>query len=290
MVAKRGLGKGLSALISDLPEESTAGQVKIVPINEIEPNKEQPRKNFDEDKMEELSQSIKEHGIIQPLIVKKQGNFYVIVAGERRWRAARMAGLSEVPVIIQDYSNNEVMEISLIENLQREDLNPIEEAKAFETLINSFSLKQEEVAKRVGKSRSAIANTLRLLQLDESIQELLIHQSISEGHARALLALSNKADQIVVVDKILKDNISVRETEKLVKEILEKPKKKKKKEALSPIFKDIENKMKQILGTKVQITKGRKKGKIEIEYYSNDDLERIISLIQSIENRDLEVN
>jgi len=289
-VAKRGLGKGLSALISDLPEESTAGQVKIVPINEIEPNKEQPRKNFDEDKMEELSQSIKEHGIIQPLIVKKQGNFYVIVAGERRWRAARMAGLSEVPVIIQDYSNNEVMEISLIENLQREDLNPIEEAKAFETLINSFSLKQEEVAKRVGKSRSAIANTLRLLQLDESIQELLIHQSISEGHARALLALSNKADQIVVVDKILKDNISVRETEKLVKEILEKPKKKKKKEALSPIFKDIENKMKQILGTKVQITKGRKKGKIEIEYYSNDDLERIISLIQSIENRDLEVN
>lgn len=289
-MAKRGLGKGLSALISDLPEESTAGQVKIVPINEIEPNKEQPRKNFDEDKMEELSQSIKEHGIIQPLIVKKQGNFYVIVAGERRWRAARMAGLSEVPVIIQDYSNNEVMEISLIENLQREDLNPIEEAKAFETLINSFSLKQEEVAKRVGKSRSAIANTLRLLQLDESIQELLIHQSISEGHARALLALSNKADQIVVVDKILKDNISVRETEKLVKEILEKPKKKKKKEALSPIFKDIENKMKQILGTKVQITKGRKKGKIEIEYYSNDDLERIISLIQSIENRDLEVN
>ena len=190
-MAKRGLGKGLSALISDLPEESTAGQVKIVPINEIEPNKEQPRKNFDEDKMEELSQSIKEHGIIQPLIVKKQGNFYVIVAGERRWRAARMAGLSEVPVIIQDYSNNEVMEISLIENLQREDLNPIEEAKAFETLINSFSLKQEEVAKRVGKSRSAIANTLRL-QLDESIQELLIHQSISEGHARALLAYPAK--------------------------------------------------------------------------------------------------
>ncbi|NLM13229.1 MAG: ParB/RepB/Spo0J family partition protein [Epulopiscium sp.] len=262
----------------------------MVPINEIEPNKEQPRKNFDEEKMEELSQSIKEHGIIQPLIVKKQGNFYVIVAGERRWRAARMAGLDEVPVIIQDYSNDEVMEISLIENLQRQDLNPIEEAKAFETLINAFSLKQEEVAKRVGKSRSAIANTLRLLQLDESIQELLIEGRISEGHARALLTLPKKADQILVVDKILKDNISVRETEKLVKEILEKPKKKKKKETISPIIKDIENKMKQILGTKVQITKGRKKGKIEIEYYSDEDLERILYLIQSSENRNLEVN
>jgi len=289
-VAKRGLGKGLSALIPDLPEENTTGQVKMVPINEIEPNKEQPRKNFDEEKMEELSQSIKEHGIIQPLIVKKQGNFYVIVAGERRWRAARMAGLDEVPVIIQDYSNDEVMEISLIENLQRQDLNPIEEAKAFETLINAFSLKQEEVAKRVGKSRSAIANTLRLLQLDESIQELLIEGRISEGHARALLTLPKKADQILVVDKILKDNISVRETEKLVKEILEKPKKKKKKETISPIIKDIENKMKQILGTKVQITKGRKKGKIEIEYYSDEDLERILYLIQSSENRNLEVN
>lgn len=289
-MAKRGLGKGLSALIPDLPEENTTGQVKMVPINEIEPNKEQPRKNFDEEKMEELSQSIKEHGIIQPLIVKKQGNFYVIVAGERRWRAARMAGLDEVPVIIQDYSNDEVMEISLIENLQRQDLNPIEEAKAFETLINAFSLKQEEVAKRVGKSRSAIANTLRLLQLDESIQELLIEGRISEGHARALLTLPKKADQILVVDKILKDNISVRETEKLVKEILEKPKKKKKKETISPIIKDIENKMKQILGTKVQITKGRKKGKIEIEYYSDEDLERILYLIQSSENRNLEVN
>ncbi|MBM7686044.1 MAG: ParB family transcriptional regulator, chromosome partitioning protein [Epulopiscium sp.] len=288
-MAKRGLGKGLSALISDLPEESSVGQIKIVPINEIEPNKEQPRKNFDEEKLEELSQSIKEHGIIQPLIVKKQGGFYVIVAGERRWRAARMAGLSEVPVIIQDYSNDEVMEISLIENLQREDLNPIEEAKAYETLIHSFSLKQEEVAKRVGKSRSAIANTLRLLQLDESIQELLVRGSISEGHARALLALPGKEEQIIVVDKILKDNLSVRETEKLIKDILEKPRKKKKNEAMPPIFKEIENKMKNILGTKVQITKGRKKGKIEIEYYSDEDLERILYLIQSIENRGSEV-
>ena len=178
-MAKRGLGKGLSALISDLPEEEKKGQVQVVPIHEVEPNKGQPRKIFDEQKMEELSQSIKEHGIIQPIIVKKQENYYKIIAGERRWRAARMAGLKEIPVLIQDYSTNEAMEISLIENLQRQDLNPIEEAKAFESLIQTFSLKQEDVAKRVGKSRSTIANTLRLLQLDESIQELLIQQRLS---------------------------------------------------------------------------------------------------------------
>lgn len=288
-MAKRGLGKGLSALISDLPEENIDIRVQMIPINEIEPNKEQPRKIFNEKKMEELSQSIKEHGIIQPLIVKKQKHYYVIVAGERRWRAARMAGLSEVPVLIQEYTTNEAMEISLIENIQRQDLNPIEEAKAFEALINTFSLKQDEVAKRVGKSRSSIANTLRLLQLDESIQDLLIQQLLSEGHARALLSLSDKVSQLLVVEKILKDNLSVRETEKMVKDLLEKPKKKKRNEELSPIYREIENKMKQILGTKVQISKGKKKGKIEIEYYSNNDLERILYLIQSIENRDLEV-
>lgn len=288
-MVKRGLGKGLSALISDLPEENINGQIKMISINEIEPNKEQPRKIFDEKKMEELSESIKEHGIIQPLIVKKQDNYYKIIAGERRWRAARMAGLREVPALIQDYSTNEAMEVSLIENLQRQDLNPIEEAKAYEALINTFSLKQEEVAKRVGKSRSAVANTLRLLQLDDNIQELLIQQRLSEGHARTLLSLSDKNTQLLVVEKVINNNLSVRETEKLVKSILEKPKEKKKNEELSPIYKEIENKMKQVLGYKVEIKKGKKKGKIEIEYYSNNDLERILYLIQSIEKRDLEV-
>lgn len=288
-MVKRGLGKGLSALISDLPEENINGQIKMISINEIEPNKEQPRKIFDEKKMEELSESIKEHGIIQPLIVKKQDNYYKIIAGERRWRAARMAGLREVPALIQDYSTNEAMEVSLIENLQRQDLNPIEEAKAYEALINTFSLKQEEVAKRVGKSRSAVANTLRLLQLDDNIQELLIQQRLSEGHARTLLSLSDKNTQLLVVEKVINNNLNVRETEKLVKSILEKPKEKKKNEELSPIYKEIENKMKQVLGYKVEIKKGKKKGKIEIEYYSNNDLERILYLIQSIEKRDLEV-
>lgn len=288
-MVKRGLGKGLSALISDLPEENINGQIKMISINEIEPNKEQPRKIFEEKKMEELSESIKEHGIIQPLIVKKQDNYYKIIAGERRWRAARMAGLREVPALIQDYSINEAMEVSLIENLQRQDLNPIEEAKAYEALINTFSLKQEEVAKRVGKSRSAVANTLRLLQLDDNIQELLIQQRLSEGHARTLLSLSDKNTQLLVVEKVINNNLNVRETEKLVKSILEKPKEKKKNEELSPIYKEIENKMKQVLGYKVEIKKGKKKGKIEIEYYSNNDLERILYLIQSIEKRDLEV-
>lgn len=288
-MAKRGLGKGLSALISDLPEEAKKGQVQVVPIHEVEPNKGQPRKIFDEQKMEELSQSIKEHGIIQPIIVKKQENYYKIIAGERRWRAARMAGLKEIPVLIQDYSTNEAMEISLIENLQRQDLNPIEEAKAFESLIQTFSLKQEDVAKRVGKSRSTIANTLRLLQLDESIQELLIQQRLSEGHARALLGLSDQFSQLSVVEKILKNDLSVRETEKIVRDLLERPKKKKKDDQLLSIYKEIEDKMKQILGTKVQISKGKKKGKIEIEYYSNQDLERILYLIQSIDHRNAEV-
>lgn len=201
-MAKRGLGKGLSALIStDLTDEN---QVKVVSINDIEPNKEQPRKLFDEDKLEELSTSIKEHGIIQPLIVKKEEDYYVIVAGERRWRAARMAGLKEIPVLIQDYTTKEVMEISLVENIQREDLNAIEEAKAYEALINNFSLTQEELAARVGKSRSAIANTLRLLQLDESIQELIIQQQITEGHGRAILRLPDKKSQLELVEKIIK--------------------------------------------------------------------------------------
>lgn len=287
-MAKRGLGKGLSALIStDLTDEN---QVKVVSINDIEPNKEQPRKLFDEDKLEELSTSIKEHGIIQPLIVKKEEEYYVIVAGERRWRAARMAGLKEIPVLIQDYTTKEVMEISLVENIQREDLNAIEEAKAYEALINNFSLTQEELAARVGKSRSAIANTLRLLQLDESIQELIIQQQITEGHGRAILRLPDKKSQLELVEKIIKNSMSVRETEKKVNEILDKPQKKKVKNKKEVIYREIEEKIKNILGTKVQITKGKKKGKIEIEYYNENDLERILYLLETINKGDTEVN
>jgi len=279
-VAKRGLGKGLSALISS--EMSEENQIKMISINSIEPNKEQPRKYFDEDKLEELASSIKEHGIIQPLIVKQEEDYYVIVAGERRWRAARLAGLKEIPVIIQDYTTKELMEISLIENIQREDLNAIEEAKAYETLMNQFSLTQEELAGRIGKSRPAIANTLRLLQLDEKIQELIIQGQITEGHGRAILRLPDKEAQLALAKKIIKDHLSVRETEKKVDEMLKKPKKKTIKDEKEVIYKEIEDKIKNILGTKVQITRGKKKGKIEIEYYNENDLERILYLLESI--------
>lgn len=279
-MAKRGLGKGLSALISS--EMSEENQIKMISINSIEPNKEQPRKYFDEDKLEELASSIKEHGIIQPLIVKQEEDYYVIVAGERRWRAARLAGLKEIPVIIQDYTTKELMEISLIENIQREDLNAIEEAKAYETLMNQFSLTQEELAGRIGKSRPAIANTLRLLQLDEKIQELIIQGQITEGHGRAILRLPDKEAQLALAKKIIKDHLSVRETEKKVDEMLKKPKKKTIKDEKEVIYKEIEDKIKNILGTKVQITRGKKKGKIEIEYYNENDLERILYLLESI--------
>ncbi|NLM47696.1 MAG: ParB/RepB/Spo0J family partition protein [Epulopiscium sp.] len=279
-MAKRGLGKGLSALISS--EMSEENQIKMISINSIEPNKEQPRKYFDEDKLEELASSIKEHGIIQPLIVKQEEDYYVIVAGERRWRAARLAGLKEIPVIIQDYTTKELMEISLIENIQREDLNAIEEAKAYETLMNQFSLTQEELAGRIGKSRPAIANTLRLLQLDEKIQELIIQGEITEGHGRAILRLPDKEAQLALAKKIIKDHLSVRETEKKVDEMLKKPKKKTIKDEKEVIYKEIEDKIKNILGTKVQITRGKKKGKIEIEYYNENDLERILYLLESI--------
>ena len=279
-MAKRGLGKGLSALISS--EMSEENQIKMISINSIEPNKEQPRKYFDEDKLEELASSIKEHGIIQPLIVKQEEDYYVIVAGERRWRAARLAGLKEIPVIIQDYTTKELMEISLIENIQREDLNAIEEAKAYKTLMNQFSLTQEELAGRIGKSRPAIANTLRLLQLDEKIQELIIQGEITEGHGRAILRLPDKEAQLALAKKIIKDHLSVRETEKKVDEMLKKPKKKTIKDEKEVIYKEIEDKIKNILGTKVQITRGKKKGKIEIEYYNENDLERILYLLESI--------
>lgn len=286
---KRGLGKGLSALITDdLEQEITdksKGIVKIN-INEVGPNKEQPRKKFDEDQLQELSDSIKQYGVIQPLIVIKKNKYYEIVAGERRWRAAKLAGLKEVPVIIKGYTPREKLEVSLIENIQRENLNPIEEAFAYQKLINDFKLKQDDVAEKVSKSRSAIANSMRLLNLDERVQRMIVDEMISSGHARALLAIKDGEIQYNIANRVFDEKLSVRDTEKLIKSIT-KPKTPKKEsrndEALTAIYKDVEERFKEILGTKVTINrKSKKKGKIEIEYYSDDELERLIELINSI--------
>ncbi|MCT4687676.1 ParB/RepB/Spo0J family partition protein [Vallitalea sp.] len=286
---KRGLGKGLSALITDdLEQEITDKSKGIVKINvnEVGPNKEQPRKKFDEDQLQELSDSIKQYGVIQPLIVIKKNKFYEIVAGERRWRAAKLAGLKEVPVIIKGYTPREKLEVSLIENIQRENLNPIEEAFAYQKLINDFKLKQDDVAEKVAKSRSAIANSMRLLNLDERVQRMIVDEMISSGHARTLLAIKDSEIQYNIANKVFDEKLSVRDTEKLIKSIT-KPKTPKKgsrnDEALTAIYKDIEERFKEILGTKVTINhKSKKKGKIEIEYYSDDELERLIELINSI--------
>lgn len=304
MVAKKtGLGKGLDSLIpthssspkttvKEIKEEKQ--QVKTVvkqeeikiKITEIEPNREQPRKKFDEDALLELAESIKQFGVIQPLIVQKRGDYYEIIAGERRWRAAKMAGLKEIPVIIKDYTNQERVEISLIENIQREDLNPIEEAHAYKRLLNEFSLKQDEVAERVSKSRTAVTNSMRLLKLDDRVQQMVIDDMISTGHARALLSIEDKELQYTVANRIFDEKLSVRETEKLMKSIqLEKTDKKKedKNTVNSLIYKDIEEKIKAILGTKVIVDhKANNKGKIQIEYYSNEELERIVEMLESI--------
>ncbi|NLC19419.1 MAG: ParB/RepB/Spo0J family partition protein [Clostridiales bacterium] len=292
MAVRKGLGKGLDIMI---PEQinSNADEVKdvsretLIKINEIEPNRNQPRKKFDEESLQELADSIRKHGIIQPLILQKKGKFYEIIAGERRWRAARLAGLKEVPAIIKDYSPQQAVEIALIENLQREDLNPIEEAQTYQRLIQEFNLKQEEVAERVSKSRVAITNSMRLLKLDERVQQMLIESLLSGGHGRALLAIENKEKQYELACKIVDEKLSVRETEKLVKKLLtEKPVGKRiisdDKEAL--IYRDIENRIRNIIGSKVSIHKKKNKGTIEIEFYSNDELERIIELFDVIQS------
>lgn len=304
MVAKKtGLGKGLDSLIpthssspkttvkeikeEKQPVKTVVKQEEIkIKITEIEPNREQPRKKFDEDALLELAESIKQFGVIQPLIVQKRGDYYEIIAGERRWRAAKMAGLKEIPVIIKDYTNQERVEISLIENIQREDLNPIEEAHAYKRLLNEFSLKQDEVAERVSKSRTAVTNSMRLLKLDDRVQQMVIDDMISTGHARALLSIEDKELQYTVANRIFDEKLSVRETEKLMKSIqLEKTDKKKedKNTVNSLIYKDIEEKIKAILGTKVIVDhKANNKGKIQIEYYSNEELERIVEMLESI--------
>ena len=284
MAAKKmGLGKGLDSMIppkNTVASENTAtgsGET-ILNINDVEPNRKQPRKNFNEDSLLELSESIKLHGIVQPLIVSKQKGYYEIIAGERRWRAARMAGLKEVPVIIKDYSPQEIMEVALIENIQREDLNPVEEARAYQGLINEYNLKQDEVAEKVSKSRTAITNSLRLLKLDERVLELLVNESISSGHARALLGLSDPEQQYTIASRIFDEKLSVRETEKLVKSINNPAKKQPRKELKNDfVYRDLEEQLKQKLGTKVKINrKTEQKGKIEIEYYSPEDLEKIL--------------
>lgn len=301
MVAKKtGLGKGLDALIpasskkESVRSEKKGEQEKVsqsekdgvqeIRIAEIEPNRKQPRKNFDEDSLLELSDSIKQFGVIQPLIVQKVDNHYEIIAGERRWRAAKQAGIKKVPVIIKEYTPQEVMEISLIENIQREDLNPIEEAMAYKNLLEEFHLKQDEVAERVSKSRTAVTNSIRLLKLDERVQQMVIDDMISTGHARALLSLEDKELQNTLAGRIFDEKLSVRETEKLVKSIQKgKIEKKKPEKVNSFIYKDIEEKIKAILGTKVAVDhKSNNRGKITIEYYSNEELERIVDLMESI--------
>ena len=258
----------------------------LVKIDEIEPNRSQPRQNFDEDALQELADSIKLHGIIQPLIVQKKDDFYTIIAGERRWRAARLAGLTEIPVIIKDYTPMESMEIALIENLQREDLNPIEEAIAFQKLIDEYGLKQEEAAEKVSKSRTAVTNSLRLLKLDNRVKQMIVDEMISSGHGRALLAITDLELQYTLAMKIFDNKLSVRETERLIKNMLA-DKKNKKAAGIDPqtaiIYHQLEDKIKSIIGTKVQINaKSNKKGRIEIEYYSEEDLERIVSLLETI--------
>ena len=282
MAPKKGLGKGLSALMGDVPTEEKKEGVMAVKINEIEPNKEQPRRRFGEEKLIQLSDSIKKHGVIQPLVVQKQEWGYQIIAGERRWRAARMAGLKEVPVVVKNFTPKEVLEISLIENLQREDLNPIEEATAYKKLIEEFSMSQEEVAERIGKSRPTITNALRLLQLDARVQELLIDEQITSGHARALLTLEDPEKQYELAKKVIEMNLSVRDVEQLVKGLKNQPAKKKENKMKDPVYMDIERRITDLIGSKVQIIKGRKKGKIEIEYYNDDDLERIMQLMYKI--------
>ena len=301
MVKKSGLGKGLDSLIPSTGHKKTAPakpEVKkevvvekvvkkeevMVKITEVEPNREQPRKNFNEDALLELADSIKQFGIIQPLVVQKRDDYYEIIAGERRWRAAKLAGLKEVPVIIKNYTEQERVEIALIENIQREDLNPIEEAMAFKRLLTEFELKQDELAERVSKSRTAVTNSMRLLKLDERVQQMVVDEKISTGHARALLAVEDKEQQYNLANKIFDEKLSVRETERLMKNLQkEKKDKKDQKTENEFIYKGIEEKIKMILGTKVTVShKKNNKGRIEIEYYSNEELERIMDLLESI--------
>ena len=303
-MASRGLGKGLDALIPNVINEKSndnknentkykstdstlkeaeEGQVKIVNITKIEPNREQPRRNFDEEALEELAESIRQFGLLQPILVHDKKTYYEIVAGERRWRAAKKAGLKEIPVIIKELTEQEIVEISLIENIQRENLNPIEEAQAYKRLLTEFNLKQEEVAERVSKSRTAVTNSMRLLKLSDSVQQMVIDNMITTGHARALITIEDPEQQYEVAKRVFDEKLNVRDVEKLVKN-LNKPVKEKKAvtadKSLEAVYQNIDENLKQKLSTKVNITpKGNGAGKIEIEFYSHDDLEKIMDLL-----------
>lgn len=289
-MAKKGLGRGLGALIGELDEpqvtEENEKQVLELNINEVEPNSKQPRTDFDEDKLRALADSVEKYGVIQPILVKKQENgFYQIIAGERRWRASKLAGLKTIPAIVKEYEELRSIEIALIENLQREDLNPIEEALGYKNLMVQFSMTQEAISESVGKSRSAVANSLRLLSLDDELLALVREKELSEGHARALLGLSDREKRLFLASKIVEEGLSVRQTEALVKKYNTEPEDDDglpKNESLPQAqlaVEDICGRLQSSLATKVRITSGKKKGKIEIEYYGNDDLERIVSLI-----------
>ena len=291
MAAPRGLGKGLDLMIPNMMGESKEKKVEIkkeekaaetiVKITKIEPNREQPRKVFNEDALQELADSIKQFGVIQPIMVQDRKDHYEIIAGERRWRAAKLAGLKEVPVIIKNYTEKEIVEISLIENIQREDLNPIEEAQAYKRLLEEFNLKQDEVAERVSKSRTAVTNSMRLLKLSDRVQQMVIDEMISTGHARALLAVEKEEDQYLLAQRIFDEKLSVREIEKIVKNLGKPAKEKKEKDkTLEVIYKDIEEQLKQRLSTKVSVnSKGNGTGRIEIDFYNHDDLERLLDLL-----------
>lgn len=278
MNKKFALGKGLGALIPDEINEGNEGKL-MISLNKIKSNIDQPRKSFDNEKIAELAESIKNHGIIQPLILKENDGGYIIVAGERRWRAAKMVGLKEVPAIVMDLTEKQVLEISLIENIQRQDLNPIEEALAYKKLLSDFDLTQEELSKRIGKSRAAITNTIRLINLDSRVQQYVIDGIISEGHGRALLSLEDGELQYIYSQKVIDEKLSVRELEKLIRNISLKSERSEKKEELNPYYKDVRDRLQNYFGTKVNLSSKKNKGKIEIEYYSEEDLERILDII-----------
>ena len=303
MAVKKGLGKGLDSLIADKVSTKqvtkTESQVKLksehaadavmMDITKVEPNREQPRQKFDEDALLELAESIKQFGVLQPLLVQEKDGYYEIIAGERRWRAAKLAGVKKIPVIIKKLTAQEIMEISLIENIQREDLNPIEEAMAYKRLLTEFNLKQDEVAERVSKSRTAVTNAMRLLKLNDKVQQMVIDEMLTTGHARALLGIDDQEKQYVLAQKIFDEKLSVRDTEKLVKSIQNEKKnrtnvRKEIDPKLEAIYHDLEEQMKGILGTKVSINhKDEEKGKVEIEYYSQDELDRIIDLLRTVQ-------
>ena len=299
----RGLGRGLDAMISDSSkarqeekkvekpvvketDRDSRDHVIMVKIAQVEPSRKQPRKQFDEDALLELAESIKQFGVLQPLLVQKKDDYYEIIAGERRWRASKLAGIKDIPVMVKDFSDQEAVEISLIENIQRENLNPIEEAAAYKRLMEEFHLKQDTIAERVSKSRTAVTNSMRLLKLDERVQQMLIDEMLTTGHARALLAIEDKELQHAAAVKVFDEKLSVRETEKMVKEILnphEKEKEKEKDRAQDLVYEQLEEKIKGIIGSKVAIRrKSKDKGRIEIDYYSQEELERIVELLESI--------